>query len=61
MRPGIIALIMGAVLWASAHLGITAPLHRLCGIALCFLLTAALIWAIGLTRNERRKILKKII
>ena len=52
---------MGAVLWAYAQLGITAPLHRLCGIALCFLLTAALIWAIGLTRNERRKILKKII
>ena len=61
VRPGIIALIMGAVLWAYAQLGITAPLHRLCGIALCFLLTAALIWAIGLTRNERRKILRKII
>ena len=52
---------MGAVLWAYAQLGINAPLHRLCGIALCFLLTAALIWAIGLTRNERRKILKKIL
>ena len=60
VRPGIIALIMSVVIWAYTELGITAPLHRLCGIALCLLLTAALVWTIGMKHSERCKIVQII-
>ena len=55
---------MGYILWVEAgFLLLPALTACVCGEVYWgqFLLTAALIWAIGLTRNERRKILKKII
>ena len=55
-RPGIIALLMSIALYGYAQLGITAPIFRLCGIAACFALTAALVWTIGLTQGERQKV-----
>ena len=56
-RPGIIALLMSMALYGYAQLGITAPIYRLCGIAACFALTAALVWTIGLTQGERQKVM----
>ena len=56
VRPGIIALLMSIALYGYAQLGITAPIYRLCGIATCFALTAALVWTIGLTQGERQKV-----
>ena len=64
MNFRLITQTMGYILWVEAgFLLLPALTACVCGEVYWrqFLLTAALIWAIGLTRNERRKILKKII
>lgn len=57
MRPGAIAVVMSALLWFHSMLPQGSVPIRLFSIAGCFLLTATLVFCIGLKGNEQQKIL----
>lgn len=59
-RPALIALIMSGVMIAYPYLGIEHPIARVGGIVACAALTASLIYSIGLTGGERRKVISII-
>lgn len=56
-RPTIIALIMGLFLWGYSYLTVTSPILKLLVIGLCFIITASLVYLVGLTSGEKNKVL----
>ncbi len=59
-RPALIALLMAGVMTVYPYLGIEHPLARVGAILACAALTASLIFTIGLTPGERRKVMSII-
>lgn len=55
-RPAIIALIMVPLLWGYSYLMINSPLLKILVIGLCFIVTAILIYFIGLTSGEKETV-----
>lgn len=55
-RPAIIALIMVSLLWGYSYLMINSPLLKILVIGLCFIVTAILIYFIGLTSGEKETV-----
>lgn len=60
IRPLSIAIIMGSVLYMYSFLNIEVPTLRIIAIICCLLTTGSLIFFIGLTTGERKKIYSKI-
>ena len=56
-RPFAIAFVMSAVLWIHSLCGFENDFVRLASIAVCFVMTAALVYTIGLKETEKVKIL----
>lgn len=58
IRPGIVVLIMSAIIIAYNHLGFgVSPFQKLLAIVFCFIITASLCFFIGLRKGERIKII----
>lgn len=55
-RPAIIAAIMATILWGYSFTEVSLPFGKLLIITSCFILTSGMVYAIGLTPNERRKV-----
>lgn len=60
-RPGAIAIIMGLLLWLYSLIGVDSSLLRVLVIVLCFIITATLVFTIGLTNNEKGKVINIVI
>lgn len=60
VKPVIIALIMGCLLWAYSLFDVQQIAIKSFAIIVCFLLTASLIYKIGLTKGERYKLVNII-
>lgn len=56
-RPALIAAIMTVVLVVYSHFTVESSIYKLLAIVLCLLLTAALVFVIGLTKGEKNKVL----
>ncbi len=60
-RPTVIALIMSMLIWGYSLLGVTSDSIRLISIICCFVVTAALVFVIGLTLGEKKKLVSFIV
>lgn len=60
LRPLSIAIIMGSMLYLYSFLNIDMPTLRIMAIICCLLTTGTLLFFIGLTKGERKKICSKI-
>lgn len=60
-RPAIIALIMSILLWGYSLLGITSSLIKIMSIICCFCITAGIVYLIGLTSGEKKKLYEFIM
>lgn len=55
-RPMLIAVIMSIILWLYSYITINSGLLKMGAIFLCFIITASLVYIIGLTSAEKSKV-----
>lgn len=61
LRPALIAVIMSAFMYCTSLLPLNNALTKLASIAICLLLTITLLYYIGMSGEERKVVMKKIL
>lgn len=60
VKPLMIALIMSLLLFAYSYMNVSDTLMRLVAIALCFIVSSMLVFFIGLTGGEKKKVINMV-
>ena len=60
VKPIVIAIIMSVLLFGYSYLDITNTFVRLLSIVVCFIITTAIVYYIGLTSGEKTKVVSML-